>query len=136
MRRRRNANTRAVVVGLLVMAAMTSDGRAGSLVWSKQPGSFKSEEYVQFLTRTFAPMGGLKVVVLDNYSIHRSKVVKGVRGRLRRVGVVLYYLPPYSPELNDIEGVFEAIKHNDMPERAYGKSGRTGRSDRFCIRQG
>ncbi|MYK61971.1 MAG: hypothetical protein F4034_08400 [Chloroflexi bacterium] len=64
-------------------------------------------------------MGGLKVVVVDNYSIHRSKVVKDARGRLRRQGIVLYYLPPYSPELNDIEGVFGAIKHHDMPERSY-----------------
>ena len=102
-----------------VMAAMMSDGRAGSLVWSKQPGSFKSEEFVQFLTRTFTAVDGLKVIVLDNYSIHRSKVVKDARRRLRRQGIVLYYLPPYSPELNDIEGVFGAIKHHDMPERSY-----------------
>ena len=102
-----------------VMAAMMSDGRAGSLVWSRQPRPFKSEEFVQFLTRTFVGIDGLKVVVVDNYSIHRSKVVKDARGRLRRQGIVLYYLPPYSPELNDIEGVFGAIKHHDMPERAY-----------------
>ncbi|MXY22351.1 MAG: hypothetical protein F4Y49_13580 [Dehalococcoidia bacterium] len=36
-----------------VMAAMMSDGRTGSLVWSRQPGSFKSEQFVKFLTRTF-----------------------------------------------------------------------------------
>ena len=60
-------------------------------------------------------MSGLKVVVVDNYSIHRSEAC----GRLRRAGIVLYYLPAYSPELNDIEGVFGAIKHHDMSERAY-----------------
>ncbi len=96
-----------------------SDGRAGSLAWSKQPSSFKSEEFVEFLTRTFSDVSGLKVVVLDNYSIHRSKVVREARGRLRRAGIVLYYLPTYTPELNDIEGVFGVIKHHDMPERAY-----------------
>ena len=75
---------------------------------------------MKFLRRTFASeVSGLKVVVVDNYSIHRSKVVKGARGRLRRAGIVLYYLPAYSPELNDIEGVFGAIKHHDMPERSY-----------------
>ena len=102
-----------------VIAAMMNDGRAGSLVWSRQPGSLRSEEFLQFLTRTFVGIGGLKVVVVDNYSIHRSKVVKDARGRLRRQGIVLYYLPPYSPELNDIEAVFGAIKHHDMPERSY-----------------
>ena len=56
---------------------------------------------------------------MDNYSIHRPKVVKDTCGILRRAGIILYYLPPYSPELNDIEGVFGAIKHHDMPERSY-----------------
>lgn len=102
-----------------VMAAMVSDGRSGTLVWSKQPRPFKSEEFVEFLTRTFSEVNGLKVVVVDNYSIHRSRVVRDACGRLRRAGIVLYYLPAYSPELNDIEGVFGAIKHHDMPERAY-----------------
>ncbi len=102
-----------------VMAAMMSDGRSGTLVWSKQPRPFRSEEFVKFLTRTFSEVNGLKVVVVDNYSIHRSKVVKEACGSLRRAGIVLYCLPPYSPELNDIEGVFGAIKHHDMPERAY-----------------
>ena len=102
-----------------VMAAMMSDGHTGSLVWSKQPRPFRSEEFVKFLSRTFSDVSGLKVVVVDNYSIHRSKVVKDACGTLRRAGIILYYLPPYSPELNDIEGVFGAIKHHDMPERAY-----------------
>ena len=75
---------------------------------------------MKFLSHTFYEVNGLKVVVLDNYSIHRSKVVKEACGRLRRAGIVLYYLPAYSPELNDIEGVFGVIKHHDMPERAYG----------------
>ena len=102
-----------------VMAAMMSDGSSGMLVWSKQPRPFRSEEFMKFLTRTFSEVNGLKVVVVDNYSIHRSKVVKEACGSLRRAGIVLYYLPTYSPELNDIEGVFGAIKHHDMPERAY-----------------
>ena len=65
---------------------------------------------------------------MDNYSTHRSRVVKDACGRLRRQGIVLYYLPPYSPELNDIEGVFGAIKHHDMPERAYGSLDELGES--------
>ena len=39
----------------------------------------------------------------------RSKVVKEACRILRRAGIILYYLPAYSPELNDIEGVFGAI---------------------------
>ena len=34
-------------------------------------------------------------------------------------GIYLYYLPPYSPELNDIEPLFQEVKHHDLPERTY-----------------
>ena len=66
--------------------------------------------------------------VLDNYSIYCSKVVNEAYGRLRREGTVLYNLPPYSPELNDIEGVFGAIKHHYMSERVYGSLDELGES--------
>ena len=59
------------------------------------------------------------MVVLDNASMHRSKLVKGARPELVKHGIVLYFLPPYSPELNLIEPVFGVIKHYDVPKRSY-----------------
>jgi putative transposase len=47
-----------------------------------------------------------RVVVLDNASLHTSKVVRQARKRLAASGTYLYFLPPYSPELNEIEPVF------------------------------
>ena len=60
-----------------------------------------------------------RVVVLDNAGIHTSKVVKAARPALAKLGVHLYYLPAYSPELNRIEPVFKQIKHHDIPVRSY-----------------
>ena len=60
-----------------------------------------------------------RVVVLDNAGIHTSKAVKAARPGLAKLGVYLYYLPPYSPELNRIEPVFEQVKHHDMPTRSF-----------------
>lgn len=60
-----------------------------------------------------------RVVVLDNAGIHTSKVVKAARPALAKLGVYLYYLPAYSPELNRIEPVFKQIKHHDIPVRSY-----------------
>ena len=40
-----------------------------------------------------------RVVVLDNAGIHTSKAVKAARPSLARLGIYLYYLPAYSPEL-------------------------------------
>lgn len=60
-----------------------------------------------------------RVVVLDNAGIHTSKVVKAARPDLAKLGIYLYYLPPYSPELNRIEPVFKQVKHHDMPTRSF-----------------
>lgn len=60
-----------------------------------------------------------RVVVLDNAGIHTSKVVKAARPGLAKLGIYLYYLPAYSPELNRIEPVFKQVKHHDMPTRSY-----------------
>jgi transposase len=60
-----------------------------------------------------------RVVVLDNAGIHTSKQVKAERPALRRAGIYLYFLPPYSPELNAIEPVFKQIKHHDIPIRSH-----------------
>ena len=35
------------------------------------------------------------------------------------MGIYLYYLPAYSPELNRIEAVFKQVKHHDIPVRSY-----------------
>ncbi len=59
------------------------------------------------------------VVVLDNAGFHRARLVREALARLRAAGVYLYYLPPYSPELNDIERLFRVIKHHELPERTY-----------------
>jgi putative transposase len=60
-----------------------------------------------------------RVVVLDNAGIHTSKVMKAARSALADLGVYLYYLPPYSPELNRIEPVFKQVKHHEMPTRSF-----------------
>ena len=60
-----------------------------------------------------------RVVVLDNASLHVSKVVKARRRELASRGIFLYYLPAYSPELNRIEPVFRQVKYQEIPVRSY-----------------
>lgn len=57
------------------------------------------------------------MVVLDNVSIHRALKVREAQPGLRKQNLHLYYLPAYSPELNDIERVFRKAKHEAMPQR-------------------
>lgn len=60
-----------------------------------------------------------RVVVLDNASAHVSKVMKAARRELAGLGIYLYYLPAYSPELNAIEALFRQIKYQEMPRRSH-----------------
>ncbi|WP_420840463.1 transposase [Archangium primigenium] len=34
-------------------------------------------------------------------------------------GLRLFYLPAYSPQLNDVEAVFQVVKHYELPDRSY-----------------
>lgn len=59
------------------------------------------------------------VIVLDNYSVHHSQLVKERTPTLKAAGVRFFFLPPYSPELNLIEPLWRQLKHQDLPDRRY-----------------
>ena len=48
------------------------------------------------------------IVVMDNLGSHKSAAVRRI---IRAAGARLWYLPPYSPDLNPIEQAFAKIKH-------------------------
>ena len=48
------------------------------------------------------------IVVLDNCAIHH---VQEVEMMLEEVGVLVHYLPPYSPDFNPIEEAFSKVKY-------------------------
>jgi transposase len=48
------------------------------------------------------------IVVMDNLGSHKSKLV---RDAIKAAGARLWFLPPYSPDLNPIEQAFAKIKH-------------------------
>jgi hypothetical protein len=60
-----------------------------------------------------------RVVVLDSAGIHTSEVIRRARQRLAASGIDLYFLPPYSPELNQVEPVFRQVKHQEIPQRSF-----------------
>lgn len=100
------------------LAALTQHGAAPALYWVAKPGSLRAHHLIAFL-QALPPAPVPTVVVLDNGSIHRSKETRAARPALWRRGVYLYFLPPYSPDLNAIEAAFRAVKHHHLPERRY-----------------
>ncbi|MFE9882561.1 transposase [Streptomyces sp. NPDC005784] len=117
-------------------------GTAADLVWQRTEGKIDAGMLLDFVCKRLAGLpGGARVldlaadgtgtpmplwcrskpctVVLDNASAHVAKAFKGRRDQLARIGVELFYLPPRSPELNDIERVWRSAKYEDYPQRAH-----------------
>lgn len=70
-----------------------------------------------------------QTVILDNASFHRKTKLKAL---LEPLGCRLLALPPYSPDLNHIESLWNQIKalveHHPDPERSF----RDKVDDAFC----
>jgi putative transposase len=100
------------------VAALRVSGTA-EVDWELFRRTLKAPDLLAFLRGLPRDAGKPLVVVLDNASIHKNKVVKAALPDLWRERIYLYYLPPYSPELNRIERLFRVIKHQGMPQRTY-----------------
>ena len=87
------------------LAALRSDRIDAPCVFDDPINAESFLAYVrQFLAPTLSPGD---VVVMDNLSSHEGIEV---RRALRAVGAKLFFLPPYSPDLNPIEQMFAKLK--------------------------
>lgn len=105
--------------GRRVNALATYDPSARSLDAVPFDRTLTSDDLLAYLRERLPAATVPRVVVLDNAGIHTSRAVKAARPSLAKLGVYLYYLPAYSPELNRIEAVFKQVKHHDIPTRSF-----------------
>jgi hypothetical protein len=93
----------------------------------EEVGAIDSERLLAFVWRIAGRPDGavdwvrereLKVA-LDNYSVHKSAVVKAAEPELKRAGIELVYLSAYSPELSLIEPVWNDVKQHQLPVRSF-----------------
>jgi transposase len=96
---------------LNVLAAMLS---TGGLFSAKLWVTTTSDAFVGFIGLLKAHVGKQLTVILDNASIHKAKANAHIVKFLETQGVTLYFLPPYSPELNRIERLWHLMKHTWM----------------------
>ncbi|MCY4590119.1 MAG: IS630 family transposase [Alphaproteobacteria bacterium] len=88
------------------LAALRSDGIGAPCVFDGPINTRCFQTWVeQELVPTLKPGD---IVILDNLASHKSKAV---RQAIRNTGARLWFLPPYSPDLNPIEQAFAKIKH-------------------------
>jgi len=81
----------------------------GEIVWQEDE-QYTEETFLTFLQKVTAvyPAGNI-VMILDNARIHHAKLLepflKEMEGRLKFI-----FLPPYSPQLNVVEGLWKWLK--------------------------
>lgn len=97
--------------------------RDGKLICQRESGKFNGETYWNFLKhlKNRACRSGRRVVmIVDNAKYHHARLHRSWR-ETHAADFELYFLPPYSPELNPVERVWKLTRrkclHNEyFPE--------------------
>jgi transposase len=90
---------------LTFLAALRCDGISAPCVID---GPINGESFLAYVEQILVPT--LKpgdIVIIDNLGSHKAKAI---RRAIRAAGAKLFFLPPYSPDLNPIEQVFAKLK--------------------------
>jgi transposase len=85
----------------------------GEMRFMATEGNVNAEVFIEFLKRLITKAEKPVFIILDNSSVHRStevrNYVESTNGRLR-----IFFLPPYSPELNPDEHVWNYLKNHKI----------------------
>lgn len=92
--------------GLSLVSAITSKGHMRFMVVE---GGVNSKVFIQFLKRLMIGMKRKIFLIVDNGSSHKSKETKKFLAS-HKDSLEIFYLPPYSPELNPDELVWNHLK--------------------------
>ena len=94
------------------ITAMATDGLVGVELVT---GTTNAEIFFDFLRGTLIPqmnsfdgIAPKSIAIMDNCSIHH---VASVKQLFINAGVLLFFLPPYSPDYNPIEELFSYVKY-------------------------
>ena len=94
--------------GINMISAISAQG---SMRFMVVEGNVTSEVFIDFLKRLTSQMDRNIILIVDGHPAHRSKKVKNyissTKEKLR-----LFYLPPYSPDLNPDEYVWNELKNS------------------------
>ena len=91
-----------------ILPVYTQDGILFSRVFQGTTDGDVFEDFIEQLLHYCRPYPEPNsVLIMDNASFHHSERIKQM---CRDAGVILLYLPPYSPDLNPIEEFFAELK--------------------------
>jgi transposase len=76
-------------------------------------GRIGATQFIEFIKRLLHGIERMVFLIVDGHPVHKAKkvtrFVKSIKDRFR-----LFFLPPYSPELNPDEGVWNDLKNNAL----------------------
>jgi transposase len=100
--------------GLNLISAVSAQGEFRFMVLRGRVGA---DQFIEFIKRLLQGMPWMVFLIVDGHSAHKAKKVsrfiETVKDRFR-----LFFLPPYSPELNPDEGVWNDLKNNAIGRQA------------------
>jgi transposase len=99
------------VVGLM--------NRKNKLYFEILESTFNSDRIICFMDKFVEQIVKKTIVILDNSPIHKSKKFMAKIEQWKEKDVLIYFLPPYSPELNLIEILWKRIKYQWLDFDAY-----------------
>ncbi|MDR1056764.1 MAG: transposase [Prevotellaceae bacterium] len=82
-------------------------------------GSLNSKQMIDYMEQFVRNTTKKTMVVLDNAPIHRGKLIKVRIQEWEKSDLYIFFLPPYSPELNKIEILWRFIKYKWLPFEAF-----------------
>lgn len=91
----------------------------GDFSWTTTQNTIDSDMFIGLFELAKSDYKIPTFIVLDNYSIHKSNKVKVKIKEWAKENLFLYYLPPYSPELNLIENKWRNLKYNHIHKRHF-----------------
>jgi transposase len=96
--------------GLNMISALSPRGQLRFMVTKGRVGA---KVFIEFIKRLLRDIKGVIFLIVDGHPAHKAalvkKFVKSVKDRFQ-----LFFLPPYSPELNPDEWVWNDLKNNGI----------------------
>lgn len=99
-----------------VLGFQSTDGQVRTYV---QRSTIRGPSVVAAINDFIRTIRGTTVLVLDNARPHTCREVAQHIEAWAERGLILYNLPPYSPELNAIEHLWRKLKHQLIPATAW-----------------
>jgi transposase len=90
-----------------MISAITNQGK---LMWKLYDGSINSMRFIEFAKQLIKYRKRKAVVIVDGAKTHRSKALKEWL-EANKERIEMFYLPPYSPDLNPDEHVNADVKY-------------------------